>query len=264
METISRGGMCSNPFGGEDRIDRINLLDFLEPNCSGDKVLYSCIIQDAASNYLYAFLGKNGTSAEEFFAAWQYFFKVESTNRVSWDHHRTIRQSFIQRGEKISRSLYLDDNDLKTMCFDRHYEMSGLSKYMHIDKFREGLKARRSKIVTDNLEQIQGYINSLYQHELSQISDGQQVPLQVWNEDLIKVLVDPPSPLHLASIIYVPNKLKRSHKPRTRRQSRQVKMVEVIPPLGNDWGPLASLLEGAENDQVVDNNVNNCVHSNID
>lgn len=263
--SLSRGGMCSNPFGGADRIDRINLLDFLEPNCSADKVLYSCIIQDAVSNYLYAFLGKNGTSAEEFFAAWQYFFKVESTNRVSWDHHRTIKQSYIHRGDKITRDRYLTDSELQMMCFDKHYDLSGLSEHMHIDRFRSKLKEKRYKVLSDNLQQVQSYIHSLYQHELSQIADGQQVPLQVWNEDLLKVLVDPPTPMHLASIIYVPNKLKRARRKRTNKQlSRKIKAAAIIPALGNNWGPLAVLLAEVENDQAISNDISDCFHSNTD
>lgn len=269
-EPFARGGMCSNPFGGEDRIDRINLIEHLGGNALPEKVLYSCIIQDAASNYLYAFLGKNGTSAEEFFAAHQYFFKVVSTNKMDWDHHRTIKQSFIRKGMKVTEDRYLIDSELKLMCFDKHYDMSGLAEHMHIDKFRAGLKAKRRRILSANWEQVQTYITALYQHELSMIADRQQVPLQVWTDELLEVLVDPPTPLQLASIIYVPNKLKRARRPRAQRQlstgvyTSLAKRLEEnkFQPLGQDWGPLAALLEGAEDDQVTDNNLDDSVHCN--
>lgn len=268
---FSRGGMCSNPFGGEDRIDRINLFDYLEPNVAPDKVLYSRIIQDAASNYLYAFLGKNGTSAEEFFSAWQYFFKVTSSNRKSWDHHRTIKLSYTRKGRKITENRYLNDNELQLMCFDKHYDYSGLAEHMHIDKFRSGLKAKRRKILIDNWQQVQDYVQTLYSHELSQITDGQQVPLQVWNESLLEVLVDPPSPLHLASVIYVPNKLKRSRKPRAQKPQPKgiyARLVEKLQgnkfqPLDANWGPLA-LLGATTNDKAVNNDSGDSVHSHAD
>lgn len=257
---FTRGGMCSNPFGGEDRIDRINLLEFLQPNTPPEKVLFSCVIQDAASNYLYAFLGKNGTSVEEFFSAWQYFFKVTSANKVSWDHNRTIKLSYNRRGQRVVESRYLTDSELQLMCFDQHYEMSGLSDHMHIDKFRAKLKEKRHKILSNNWEQVQAYVNSLYQHELSQIADRQQVPLQIWSsEDLLSILIDPPTPLHLANTIYVSNKLKRPRRSRANRQLSAgiyAKLVErlegsTLQDLDPNWGPLAALLEGAANDQVI-------------
>ncbi len=253
--------MSANPFGGEDRIDRINLLEFLEPNCPPDKVLFSCIIQDAASNYLYAFLGKNGTSAEEFFSAWQYFFKVESTNRESWDHNRTVKISYSHRGQKIVENRYLTDNELQLMCFDKHYDMSGLSTYMHIEKFRKGLKDKRRRILSDNWEQVQAYVSSLYQHELSQIADGQQVPLQIWSaENLLSILIDPPTPQHLANAIYVPNRLKRTCKwvsPKGLRAPKQKPRVMVE-------GQQLFVLEGASNDEVISGDGNHRIHCDTD
>jgi hypothetical protein len=220
IEPFSRGGMSANPFGGEERLDRLNLMEYLGSGAPAEKVLYARIIQDAASNYLYAFLGKNGTSAEEFFSAWLYFFKVSSVDRVSWDHHRTIKHSYSLRGQKVRESRYLIDSELQSMCFDKHFEMSGLSTYMHIDKFKSGLKAKRRKILTDNWEQVQNYVSALYQHELNQIAEGQQVPLQVWGNELLEVLVDPPSPVHLAGVLYVPSKLKKFRPSKNRNTSK--------------------------------------------
>lgn len=267
-DIFSRGGMCANPFGGEDRIDRINLLEYLQPNQPAEKVLFSRVIQDAVSNYLYAFLGKNGTSAEEFFAAWQYFFKVVSTDRKSWDHHRTIKHTYTRQGKKITVKRELTDGELQLMCFDKHYALSGLNEHMNVDRFRSQLKAKRLKIVTNNWEQIAAYVDALYQRELSQIADGQPVPLQVWKDDLLTILVDPPTPMHLASVIYVPSKLKRPRrsravKPGVGKYAQLVKRIEsgIHRPLGNNWGPLAMLL-GAEYDQTVDDNSNSSICSN--
>lgn len=246
-DTFRRGGMSSNPFGGESRIDRINLLDFLEPNSSAEKVLYSCVIQDASSNYLYAFLGRNGTSAEEFFSSWQYFFKITSTDKASWDHHRTIKISYTKKGQKIVDNHYLTDNELQLMCFDKHYELSGLSKYMHIDRFRSELRNKREKILINNINQVQEYINSIYNKELGQIANGQQVPLRIWGENLIQILVDPPSPVHLASILYVSSKIKRLRRVGNKKptQSKYAILANEISkqttePIG-DWGPLSQI-----------------------
>lgn len=269
MDQFARGGMCSNPFGGEDRIDRINLQEFLEPNAPAEKVLYASIIQDAVSNYLYAFLGKNGTSAEEFFAAWRYFFKVSSGDKLSWGKNRIIKQSYSVRGEKVTKDRYLIDDEMELMCFDKHFEMSGLESHMHIDRFRAKLKAKRRKILTENWTQVETYIKALYARELSMIAEGQQVPFQVWDGDLLEILVDPPSPLHLANVIYVSNKLKRPRRAKLQKQLKSgqfhklaEKLSTTIPSAKGDWGPLSSLL-GADNDQVVSNNCHDSICSGV-
>lgn len=266
-----RGGMCANPFGGEDRIDRINLLDFLEPNAAPSKVLFLNVIQDAASNYLYAFLGKNGTSAEEFFYAHQYFFKVESKDRTSWDHHRDVNIIYTYQGKKIIESRFLTDSELQFMCFDWHFVLSGLENYMDINKFREGLKTKRRKILTENWPQVQTYVESLYQHEVSLITDGNQVPLRVWDENLLETLIDPPTPLHLANAIFVPLKLKRprrASRPKEPSVSKNAALVERIvrndlPSLGSNWGPLTTFL-GDHNAEVASDYSGSSIHSNID
>lgn len=248
-ETKLHGGTSTNPFGGEERIDRINLLDYMQPNSPPEKVLFLRVIQDAASNYLYAFLGRNGTSAEEFFSSWQYFFKVTSINKINWNHRRTLKNSYIHHDEKVTKNHYLTDSELRLMCFDQHYDLSGLADYIAIDRFRVGLKEKRRSILSTNWPQVQTYIDILYQRELSQIAEGQQVPLQVWDADLLTVLTDPPTPLHLANAIYVSNKLKRGRKARAKKKLGAGKYSQIIqnlksnslPILDNDWGPLSLL-----------------------
>jgi hypothetical protein len=231
------------------RLDRINLLEFLSPRYPAVKVMYASIIQDAAANYLYAFLSKNSTSSEEFFSAWQYFFKITSTDNKSWNHHRTIKQSYLHNGERTYKNHYLNDNELRLMCFDKHYEFSGLSELMHIDKFRAGLKTKRRQILMDNWEQVKKHIDYLYAKEVDQIANKQPVPLQVWSEDLMTVLIDPPTPLHLANILYVPTKWKKQKRAKSKinpgvgKYQQLVKVIEsnVSNPLESNWGPLAEL-----------------------
>ena len=254
----------------DERIDRINLMDYLPANSPPEKVLFARIIQDAASHYLFAFLEKNGTSAEEFFAAYQYFFKVVSTDMESWNHHRTIKNSFTQRGQKVVDNRYLNDNEMKLMCFDKHYDLSGLSDYLHIDRFRNKLKERRRAIISrpENWEHIKTYVKSLYQRELSLIVSGNQVPLQVWNEDLLQLLVDPPTPYHLATAIFVPTTAKRQKRRRRARpqvDSPGIKIAEKLantPPLEENWGPLSTLFNGASNAEVDRNASSDSLRSN--
>lgn len=245
LSPFTRGGMCANPFGGEDCINRIDLLDLMGADDDPEKILYCCVIQDAASNYLYAFLGKNGTSAEEFFAAWQYFFKVKSSDRASWDHHRNIKHIYNRRGKRVVESHYLTDSELELMCFDKQYEMSGLAEYLHIDRFRSQLKEKREKILKNNWDQVVAYVKALYDRELSELAYGQQVPLRIWEADLLPLLIDPVKPEQLAHAIYIPSRLKRSRKARVKKagDGKYIELVRKISKrqvesLPSNWGPL--------------------------
>jgi len=231
----------------EERLDKINLLEYLESHIPTDKVLYSRIIQDAVASYLNAFVTKSYISVDEFFSSWKYLFKIVSTDKKTWDFNRTIRSSHISNGLKVIERRYLEDEELKLMCFDKHYEFSGLAKYMYIDKFRSSLKDKRTKLLNDNWNQVEKYINGLYQKELNQVADNRQLPLQLWNNNLLSTLVDPPSPIHLASVVYIPKKLKKEVKARTNKQtsSKHSKLIERIKsndfqPISNNWGPLAT------------------------
>jgi hypothetical protein len=146
------------------------------------------------------------------------------------------------------------------MCFDKHFEMSGMSSLIHIDKFRAGLKKKRREILTTNWDQVKAYIEALYQHELSQIADGQQVPLQVWGAELMEVLIDPPTPCHLAGILYVPSKLKKFRTARAKRAARVVQR-KVKPPVE---GQQFFNLEEVGNDQTIHNNRRDSVYCHSD
>lgn len=228
----------THPISKENRLDRINLLEFGSAANSGGKILYSCIIQDAIYNYLYAFVEKNGISIDEFFSAWQYLFKITSGNKENWNNSRVIKQSYLVEGKKVTSKHTLTDEDLKLMCFDSHYDCSGMSKHIHIDKFRSKLKEKRKTILTNSWNKVQSYVSSTYQTELNKIAYGQALPLQIWNEDLLTVLIDPPTPLHLANTFYIPKKLKATFKPKQKVSRPKVQKSENIQ---EDLGPLFAI-----------------------
>lgn len=238
----------------EERLDRVNLLDYVESHIPTDKILFSRIIQDAANNYLYAITDKGCPSIEEFFSAWQYLFNITSNNKRSWEKSRSIKISYDYRGNKITENRYLEDTTLKLMCFDKHYELSGLSEYMDIDKFRKGLRSKREQILKDRWEHVVTKIKALHDKELGQITDGKQLPLPLWNEDLLTTLTYPSSPESLANAVYVSKKLKSTSKRRSNKKTNQGKYSKLVSTiehnsfekLKDNWGPLASL--GVSND----------------
>ena len=82
VKTSNRGGMAKNSFGGHTRLDKCNLqgpsmlgsqlfdvMSGVEP----ERVLWVQTILDSCNNYLFYGLGRNGTSAEEFWFACEFW-----------------------------------------------------------------------------------------------------------------------------------------------------------------------------------------------
>jgi hypothetical protein len=127
----TRGGMSKNSFGGRKRLDHLDLMKFRLPNSTPEQMLYLATIQDAAHNYLFYGLGRNGTSLEEFWSSYRYFFIIKRKDIAK---------------------------ELKPYAFDSHYEESGLSQYLTIDNFVSYLKNTRRAILRENKEQVKTYI----------------------------------------------------------------------------------------------------------
>jgi hypothetical protein len=186
----TRGGMAKNPFGGRPRLDRLDLMECLEQNAPQEKVLFLQTITDAIHNYLFSFLGRNGTTAEEFAFACQYLFHVRSTDPSTWS-------------EEVKNSD-LTPAQIRDMCFDTHYEFSGLSSLMSMDRFLKQLKETRQNIIEENQSQIFEYLGKLYSKACEEAYNGHQLPLPL--QDRIQILTQPADPREVASLLYLPPK----------------------------------------------------------
>jgi hypothetical protein len=185
----TRGGMAKNPFGGRPRLDRLEFMDCLEQNAPVEKVIFLQTITDAVHNYLFSFLGRNGTSPEEFAYACQYLFQVRASDPNTWDN---------LAGKDLSPA------QIRDMCFDTHYEFSGLSMKMSMDRFLKNLKSTRREILEENKEQILDYLSILYSRACMEACSGHQLPLLLC--DLLEVLVQPQDMREAASLLYLPSK----------------------------------------------------------
>src|SRR4051812_9353692 len=114
-------------------------------------------------------------------------------------------------------------------------------------------------------------MNSLYQKELDQIVHGNQGPLQIWTGDFVSILVYPRSPFHLANLLYVPSRLKRTRKKRATKTIRgasfelaKVLKSKELQTINDDWGPLAELHEGINNVEITTDNSSCSPSSNSD
>jgi hypothetical protein len=157
--------MCARPFGGFDRLDRIDFTAFASGTDSPYKLLYLKVISQAATDYLYFGLGHNGTLATQFWYASEYFFTVRSYIADSWGAERVMRKDHVDDNDRrrVSSSLILSDEDMMQACFDRHYEIAELNKLIPIDKFVSWLKQRREEILTSSIAQTLAYIWPAYE-----------------------------------------------------------------------------------------------------
>ena len=208
---MSKGGMAKNPFGGATRLDTIDFMDFAGGSDSPIKMLYIKVISDAASDYLFFGLGKNGTVADDFWYATEYFFNVRSYRKETWEHAKFMRHAYFDETSKkrVSTSIMLTDEELKMACFDRHYELAELDRQMPFEMFLVWLKQRREELLLENMAQVNDYIDLLQQTALKEVEGGQQIQHRFNAIDRFQVLCRPDSPEQIAELVY--------YKPRYRR-----------------------------------------------
>lgn len=219
MANVGGAGMCSNPFGGNDRLDRIDFLDYASGTDNPFKLLYLKVISDAASDYLYFGLGRNGTVPDDFWYATEYFFTCRSYKRETWDHAKFMRNAYVDEdtGKRVSTTIMLRDEDLMAACFDRHYEIAELHNLMPIDVFLEWLRTRREEILEENKQQVNAYMDLLQRTSVNRVADGEQIPFKLL--DRMQVLARPESPEQVAELVFYAPRYRQS----TRRHSTMSK-----------------------------------------
>lgn len=220
---MSKGGMCARPFGGADRLDRIDFTAYASGSDSPYKLLYLHVISDAASDYLFYGFGKNGTVPDDFWYAKEYFFTCRSHLPETWQHAKFMRKAYVdeESGKRVASTIMLSDEELKQGCFDRHYELAGLNGFMPFDRFVEWLKIRRAELITLNQKQVNDYIDLLQSTALAKhMEQGIQVPFRMEALDRMQVLVSPESPEQVAEMIYYTPRYRSS--PRARMRNTRV------------------------------------------
>jgi hypothetical protein len=221
------GGMDANPFGGNARLDRIDFLDYASGTDSPWKLLYLKVISDAVSDYLYFGLGKNGTVADDFFYATEYFFKCRSFLPETWKHANSMRHAYVDEvsGKRVSSHLTLTDEELRQACFDRHYEIAELHNLMPFDQFIEWLKVRRSEILEENKAQVNAYIDLLQRTALREVIGGQQIPFKLDSADRMQVLTRPTSPEQVAELVFYAPRYRRQNRPHRQVTRREIRIA---------------------------------------
>ena len=240
MSNKSCIGMCANPFGGAARLDRIDFREYASGTDTPYKALYLKVIADAASDYLFFGFGQNGTVADEFWYAVEYFFTCHSSRPETWQRAKFMRHAYVddKTGKRVSTTLMLTDDELKQACFDRHYEIAELDRLMPFDQFQEWLKIRREELIRENKAQVDAHIDLLQATGMKAIQGEQQVPFKLECADRMQVLVHPECPEQVAEMIFYSPRYRRAQvrRPALTRMRRELAVTApcrgIVAPLG--------------------------------
>lgn len=201
-----KGGMSPNAFAGRQRLDQIDLAAFRTPETTPEQLILLTTISDAVSSYLFFGLGRNGTCAEEFAYACRYLFEIRSTNPDSYQDGRIISQyKTLDDGRRMLQKIYLTDTQIRQYTFDAHYEDSGMSRLLPMDRFLSRLRKERKEILTKNWDQVQRYLAHLRERDYMRMCNREQLTLNIepsTQEQMLESLVYPKSPREIANMVY--------------------------------------------------------------
>ena len=231
-----KAGMCRNPFGGRERLDKCNLqgpsilgdcLVDVFSDIPGERTLIVEMFKDTVLNYLYFGLGRNGTSAAEFFYSSEFLLRVRASDPETWRGARLMRSTYVDEltGKRVTRTVALADDTLKAMCSD--YLWNLLAMPMPFDLFISELRKARCQILTENKQQILDFIDDLNRPSLARnILVGEQIPMKFFSQDIDQVLMEPKNPEDVAELVcYQPAK-HRSRQPACAVKPARVKALQ--------------------------------------
>jgi len=157
--------MTRNPWGVSGvsaRLDKVELTGpsmidgevvDVESSTPGHVVLLLESLRDAVFNYLYWGLGRNGTSAPEFWHATEFLFHVRASRPETWQGARVFRE-LVEDGHRVRRQrvFTLTDDELKAGCLDTWWDL--FRKMPTLTNFTRRLLEKRQGIVRQNWLQI--------------------------------------------------------------------------------------------------------------
>jgi hypothetical protein len=243
-----KAGMCANPFGGHERLDKCNLqgpsmlggelVDILS-DVPGERTLIAETFKDALNNYLFFGLGQNGTSAPEFWYGVEFLFRIRASRPETWKDARYMRDAYVdeQTGKRVSRTLVLTDSQLQAGCADYLWDL--LEMPLSLDEFVIRVRAVRRDLLRENKEQIEKVIRLLNSPSLSRnVLPGDTYPMKLFGQDYQEVLLEPKDPDDVSELVhYYPRTktkcpLRVSAAPRHRAARIAAGERRVAPPKG--------------------------------
>ena len=169
----------------------------------GERTVIAETFKDAASNYLFFGLGRNGTSAQEFFYACEWLLRIRASQPETWSGARLMRDTFYDETlkKRVTRTLTLTDDQLALMCADRQWDL--LDAPMEFDDFIKELRALRCRIIDENRQQIADFIRLLNSRTVSRnVLRYETIPITLVRQDMDIILSDAPDPDDLSRLIH--------------------------------------------------------------
>jgi hypothetical protein len=163
-----RGGMSANAFGGHVRIDKLDLFgpslvggELLDvaSNIRPERLLWVSTIRDAVRSYLIFGLGRNGTSAEEFWFAAEYLLNVRAAKPETWkDAPRTFAETYYddQKRRRVTRTVQLTEDNIRAMCLDTAWDH--LNFPLALGEFCARLMKERRRLLASNWAQVARFL----------------------------------------------------------------------------------------------------------
>lgn len=235
--TSKKGGMSANAFAGRTRLDQLDLRQFAGPDTTPEQLYLLESIKDAAHNFIQWGTGFNGTSLNEFYWGYRYFFIVRASDKTTWDDDvwTIYKEQTSVDGDRVMVPHYLSERQIQLGCFDEHYAMVRMERHMAFDRFLTMLREIRREVVTENLPAIRGHLSYLRAKDFRHLPPGTDLGLNIettTDADLIEVMTEPKEPRLLANLVYQP--LRRKHvvqKPRIIRTPKPRVSVGGAPAL---------------------------------
>src|SRR5271157_1607131 len=183
---MSRGGMCKNPFAGNNSLNNLDD-DFMAALFKGeltvDQTIALRIIKMSVRDYLFFGLGRNGVTPEKFLEAYYYLYAVRGTDPRTWgdcsfsDRHREVD------GKIVHRKGTLQPKEVQARCFDTHYDLSGLEAKLSMRSFLKKVQQKREAILNANKKQVLAYMDKYRAQEWRRLPKGRRKGKQAFPRD---------------------------------------------------------------------------------
>jgi hypothetical protein len=180
------------------KLEELNLLEGAPANYDRSKLPWLMLIKDATYCYQCFGLG-NAITPQEFWEAYCYLFRARSYDPDSWGD-RTRKVVYYSK-KRATKSKKLSDNEMKLLCFDVHYELSGLAEFCKLPEFLDKMKRKRKALVEDYCDELYGFIANK-QRRCKKAGRGQQLELGLPLPEIERTMTEPSSGYDVAKLFY--------------------------------------------------------------
>lgn len=142
------GGMPPYSFGRSRPFAQFDLTKFKSPDATPEQMTLLATISNAVQDFLFFGIGSNGPSPAEYAQAAGYLF----AGQPNTDDRVIYRMTIDADGKRSLREERLTEEQAQATAFASHYQASGLSLFLPLDRFLIWLEAERDRAQASWLE----------------------------------------------------------------------------------------------------------------